>query len=137
MFMLSASWYGKFTPNFEELNNDATDFDEMLYVTNQTLSRFFNGQQKKMTHSMMFVASQSALRQKLNFSLMYSFDTFKPLQFMSRKEGDRNMTLNVRGVYNISKTLSLTAGYMRMFGGSSDMYGPVRGGVFAEFKARF
>ena len=31
MFMLSASWYGKFTPNFEELNNDATDFDEMLY----------------------------------------------------------------------------------------------------------
>ncbi len=137
MFMLSAAWYGKFTPNLTDLNNDATDFDEMLYVTNQTLSRFFNGQQKKLNHTLMFVASQSAIRRKLNFSLMYSLELMKPLEFMSTEEGDRNMTLNVQGVYNISNTLSLTAGYMRMFGASSPMYGPVMGGVFAELKARF
>lgn len=137
MFMASVAWYGKYTPNFKELTHNTSDMDIYLYETNLIMGRFFNGQQKQLDHSMMLVLSQSAAKQKLNFSLMYSLGLIKPLDFTGTVEGDRNMMLNVQGVYNISSNLSLTAGYKRMFGSSSKMYGPVMGGAFAELKARF
>lgn len=137
MFMASVAWYGKYTPNFIELTHNTTDMDVYLYESNLVMGRFFNGQQKQLDHSMMVVLSQSVARQKLNFSVVYTLGLIKPLDFTGTVEGDRNMMLNVQGVYNISSSLSLTAGYKRMFGSSATMYGPIMGGVFTELKVRF
>lgn len=137
MFMAAVAWYGKYTPNFKKLTGNTEDMDTYLYETNLTMGRFFNGQQKQLDHSLMIVLSQSALRQKFNFSLAGVVGLITPTGFMSDEEGDRNITISAQGVYNISSNLSLTAGYKRMIGSSAPMYGPIMGGTFAEMKVKF
>lgn len=132
------SWYGKYTPKFKKLVDVDPTADPMTFLdnTNVRLGRFFNGQQKSLDHAMMLVLTQSFCRNKVSATLMGSCGINEALDFSDAPSG-HNITISPRVNFNFSKQFSLTAGGMRMWGGSADAYGPVMGGVFAELKAMF
>lgn len=131
-FSFVTAWNGKYTPDFEELvpvdpNTDPLGF---LAYFNKNIVSFFHGQQKKLDHGMMFVATQTFARKKVSVSAIYNYGLIKV-------EGDpsgHNSFFSPRVNWNISKMLSVTAGGMHMWGPSANAYGPIMGGYFAEMK---
>lgn len=135
-FTIGMSWYGKYTPNYKTLKFDLTNPVSYMEDMNVSLGRFFNGQQAKLDHTLMLILSQSALRKKLSFSLMCSYGLIKPTDITGSFKDKNNATIYPQANYNISKNLSLSAGYMRMFGANAPYYGPIMGGCFVELKAK-
>lgn len=132
------SWYGRYTPNLRTLEDKDITKDPMGYLDNMNtnFSRFFFGQQKKLDHSIMLMASQSFLRGKLAASVVFTHQLSTPTDFSGNPD-KKNILLSPSLNYNISKNLSLTAGYRHMWGSTAAQYGPILGGVFAELKAQF
>lgn len=137
LFTAAVSWYGKYTPKYKKTAFDMTDPISYMNDMNISLGRFFNGQQEELDHSLMLILSQSLARKKLNVSLMCSYGLIKPTDITGSVKEKNNVTIYPQACWNISGNLSLTAGYMRMFGANAPYYGPIMGGCFAELKARF
>lgn len=137
LFTAAVSWYGKYTPDYKKTTFDMTDPNGYMNDMNISLGRFFNGQQEELDHSLMFVLSQSLARKKFNISLMCSYGLIKPTDITGSVKEKNNVTVYPQACWNIAGNLSLTAGYMRMFGANAPYYGPIMGGCFVELKTRF
>jgi hypothetical protein len=138
--MIIVSWNGKQTPNYTDLvlptmdpTNPMGYYQDLIKYQLKGIVRMFNGQQKPLDHGLLAMVSQTFARGKVNTSLTCKYG----LLDLPGTSSGHNIMFSPRASWNITKSLNASAGAMRMWGPSANIYGPIMGGYFSELKVSF